>query len=214
MAPPRKGKKVISVDFTGVTTEGGGRLLPEGQYQLELKEIEQKEGESSGEPYLEFTFEVVNNDDDSLNGTKAWDNLSLQPKALWKLRQFMEAGGHPTEDGPMDVDPDALIGTVVTVDIIHEDYKNKTKHRIGGYVLDNTADTAPSASAPTRKKAAPGDGDDEFKKGQKVSFMDGKKKIPGTVKAIEDGTVTVTVKGVSKEVDGEYEVPAGELTAA
>lgn len=214
MAPPRRGKKVIKVDFTGVSTEGGGRLLPEDQYQLELMEIEEKEGQDSGQPFLEFTFEVV--DEGEYKGTKAWDNLSLVPKALWKLRQFMEAGGHATEDGPMDIDPDVLVGTVVTADIIHEDYKGKTKHRVGGYVLDNTggdtADNSEAKAAGAKRKPAAAD-ESSWKKGDKVTFKDGKKTIPGVVKAEKDGTVEVVVKGHGKD-DGEYEVPADELTSA
>src|ERR1700752_3499984 len=116
-----KGKKTISVDFTGVSVDGGN-LLEEGDYPFEVDEIEEKEGEDSGQPYLAFKFKVADGDD---KGVVAYDNMSLQPQSLWKLRGFMEAAGLETVDGPMDLDIDEMIGLVVTGHVIHEEYRGK-----------------------------------------------------------------------------------------
>lgn len=199
-----KKKSVISVDFTGVSAEGGGRLLPEGPVKLELVDIEEKEGESSGQPYLSFTFEVPEGEE--FAGTKAWDNMSLQPQSLWKLRGFLEAAGVATEDGPMDIDQDELIGLVVTGNIIHEDYKGKSKHRIDGYVDDEPAPA--SATSKKKKSAAKAEAADEsdFKVDQEVTFKDGKKTLTGTITEIDGDEITVT------SGDDEYALAAEDLT--
>lgn len=218
----RKTKKGgISVDFTGIEAGGGGggRLLPEGPIKLELTEIEEKEGEESGKPYLQLAFEVP--DGEEFAGTKAWDNMSLQPQALWKLRGFLEAAGVETVDGPMDIDTDELIGVVVTANIIHEDYKGKMKHRIDGYLDDSEGteegeeeqEEKPARSAGARRKPAKqeepeDDGEEGWAVKDKVKFKDGKKTLTGTITAIDDDTITVKVG------TDEYEVGPDDLTAA
>ena len=213
MATVKKGKKLIKVDFTGV--EAGGRLLPEGQYLFELEDIEQKEGEESGKPYLQFELAVADGD---FKGTKAWDNMSLQPQSLWKLRGFLEAAGFPTEDGAMQLDPDEMIGLMVNGDVFHEEYKGKTKHRIGSYsgVEDSTAAAAEEEEAPApatskkKKPAPPPDEDDAptWAKKQKVAFMDGKKRLVGTITGIDGDAITVKVG------EDEYEMGADDLESA
>lgn len=211
----KRSNKMIKVDFTGVSTEGGGRLLPEEQFKFEVKEVEQETGESSGEPYLKITLEVV---DGEMEGTKAWDNMSLQPQALWKLRGFMEAVGLETVEGEMDIDPDEFVGLVVLGNVIHETYKNKPKHRIDSYEsVDGDATAAADdkpASGSRKKKADDAEAETEWKKGQKVTFMDGKKKLKGTIAKIDDDKVDILVKGVSKDADGEYEMTTADIEAA
>lgn len=128
----RKGN-VIQVDFTGVES-GGGRILPEGPILLELQDISQEKGQDSGEPYLAFTFAVA---EGKYEGAKVWDNFSLQNKALWKLRGFLEATRVEINGGLQDIDLDELIGTVVTAEIAHETYQGKKKNRVTGYVNDD-----------------------------------------------------------------------------
>jgi len=215
MKRTNKGKKVVSIDFTGVSAEGGGRLLPEGTYQFEVKDVEQKDSEASGEPYFAFTFEVAEGD---FAGTKAWDNMSHQPQALWKLRSFMEAAGIETTDGPMEVDPDDFVGLVVTASVIHEEYRGRPKHRIDTYMKDaeessEEAETTSNSKKKTAKKGADDD-ETEWKIKQKVSFMDGKKKITGVISKVDGDKIDVVVKGVSKEADGEYELAPTDLEAA
>ena len=204
----KKGKRLIKVDFTGVSAEGGGRLLPEDVYSFEVMDITEEEGADSGQPYLQFEMQVVDGD---FKGTKAWDNFSLQPQALWKLRGFLEAAGQETVEGPMSLDPDDMIGLIVTGEVFHEEYKGKTKHRIGSYIADSTAadpepETKPASKL--KKKAAPAEDDDpEFKVKQKVAFKDGKKRYEGLITGIDGDAITVKVGA------DEYEMGAGDLEA-
>lgn len=212
MATSRKSnKKLIKVDFTGVTADGGGKLIDEGPQLFELVGVEEKEGSESGKDYLEFKLQASEGDAD---GTVVYDNMSLQPQALWKLRGFMEAAGIPTEDGPMQLDIEGdFIGVMVMGDVIHEEYKNKPKNRIQGYSPAEEPEPATPAAGSkkkvTRKAAEPETPD--WQEGQKVSFKDGKKTINGTLTGFDAKSKLWTVD-VPK--DGEYEMGEEDLIAA
>lgn len=211
----RRSKNTVKVDFTGVSA-GGGRVLPEDRYTFEVLDVSLETSDNSGSDYLAFELEVVEGE---FQGTKAWDNMSLQPQALWKLRGFMEAAGLETEDGPMDIDPTDFVGVAVDADVIHEEYKGKTKHRVDTYYpVDGEGETESEEETEAeeeparkrRKKAEPepeGDEDEEWTVKQKVSFMDGKKKLNGTITEVGDGMATVKVGR------DEYEVDFEDLTA-
>lgn len=217
----KKGSNVISVDFTGVEAGSSGKLLPEGPTKFEIEEVTPEEGESSGKPYLKIALAVVDGEDNA--GVKAWDNMSLQPQALWKLRGFLDAVGIETVDGEMDIDPDELQGLIVVGDVVHEEYQGKTKHRISGYSAVEDEETekpkskkkkeekeeATSSKKKVVKKAAEEEEEEtEWKVKQKVTFKDGKKQMEGVITAIEDDEVTVRV---GKD---EYQMGLDDIEAA
>jgi hypothetical protein len=102
----RKNKgNVISVDFTGV--KSGGATIPDGRYTAKVTAVEQKEGKESGEPYIELTWEITSK---KCNGREVkFDNYSLQPQALWRLKGMLEAMEIEVPDGEQDVDFGELI---------------------------------------------------------------------------------------------------------
>lgn len=212
MATKRKAGKGITVDFTGVEAGGGGRLLPEDTYLFEIKEVEYiEESASSGQPYLKFILAVA---DGEFSGTRAWDNFSLQPQSLWKLRGLMETLGMDIVEGGMDIDPKEFEGILVKADVIHEEYQGKQKHRVNAYMpaeSESIADTKASASTSSVKRkpaAAAEPAAATWSKKQKVSFMDGKKKVSGTIFDVKGDSITVQVGS------DEYEVSADDLEAA
>jgi hypothetical protein len=192
-------KKGLSIDFTGVESGGGGRLLPEGEtFVFEVAEVEQKTSDNSGADYLSFTLKVAEGD---YQGAKVWDNMSLQPQALWKLRGFLEAAGFVI-DGVVDLDLNELKGLQVSGTVVHEEYQGKKKNRIDAYLLAEDA-TAEATEEAAEEEAAPA-----FKKGDAVQFRDGKKLVKGKVTGTaEDGSIVVKVG------TDEYEISADELTA-
>src|ERR1700761_3709579 len=115
----RKAKgNVVSVDFTGV--KAGGATVPDGRYKAKITAVEQKEGKESGEPYIQATWEITSN---KCNGREVlYDNYSLQPSALWKLKGMLEAMGVEVPDGEQDVDFDELISdeTECIIEIVGE----------------------------------------------------------------------------------------------
>lgn len=80
------------------TVEAGGQfeLLPPGTYALEVDNIELKTSQQQ-KPYLNMTYKVVGDEDYA--GRKLFDIISLDPKALFKLKQFSLATGiHISEE--------------------------------------------------------------------------------------------------------------------
>jgi len=67
--------------------------LPDGRYSVIVSEVEERISDTSQQPYLAWTFEVVAGE---YKGRKLWNNTSLQPHALWKLKETFEALGMDT----------------------------------------------------------------------------------------------------------------------
>ena len=190
MATQSRKRSDITVDFTGVEGGGGGRILPEGEHTLEVAEIKEKMSRDDN-PYLAWKWKVPSGD---YKGTMVYDNTSLQPQALWRLKGLLEALGVDVDNGKQGINFGELTGKTCKVEIAREEYQGKTKHRISAFILPEV-------------KSSP----ELVKKGDKVTFDTG-----------EDGVVSAVVisctKGkavISVTVDGseeEWEVDASELT--
>ncbi len=77
----------VRVDFSGVE-EGRARVKP-GDYTLRVKKVELKKGDS-GKDYINLTCVIVGGKSD---GTTLYHTCSLQPQALWNLRNTLVAMG-------------------------------------------------------------------------------------------------------------------------
>lgn len=117
-------KKGISVDFEGVSAGSG---VPDGTYTVSVEEVSVETSENSGEDYLSWKFKVVGG---KMSGRSLYDNTSLQPQALWRLRRVLESLGIEVPDGAMDIDPDELIGLECDVEVANEDYQGKQRSRV------------------------------------------------------------------------------------
>ena len=99
----------INVNFEGV--EAGGKAVPDGVYECEVMEITEEESQD-GNPYLKWKFRVSSG---KYRGGIVYDNTSLQPQALWRLRGLLETLGHEVEDGDMEIDVSDFIGETLTL---------------------------------------------------------------------------------------------------
>lgn len=223
--PPKK--TALSVDFSDTETQA---LLPEGEYVLEVDEVEQKTSDNSGSDYLGFTFKVAEGD---FKGKKVYHNCSLQPQALFNLRGVLEALGYEVPTGVMELDPTDLIGERCGASIAHEKYEGKTKLRpveffpedqVGenrspdpveakstkkaGKAAEEPAEPAkPSAKKVVKKK----DSEPEFEEGDEVTFTDDEgEEQSGTITSVDGDAYTVTV-GKGKKAT-EWELEASDLT--
>jgi hypothetical protein len=118
-----KKKNTVSVDFSN--TQGNNKM-PEGDYQVRVKEVELGESQA-GQPKLDFKLEVT---EGKHEGKILYQTCSLQPQALFNLRNLLEAAEYPIESGAFDLDIDELIGLELGVTVEHEEYQGKTKNRI------------------------------------------------------------------------------------
>ena len=98
----------VKLDFSNVG-EGGFSPMPAGTYPATIFNIEQKLGRESRQPYLEFTFKVKD------SNRQQWSNYSLQPQAIWKLKQLLMTLGVPESElaGEMDWEPSTVYGKEV-----------------------------------------------------------------------------------------------------
>jgi len=128
----RKRGNVVSVDFTGV--EAGGRPCPDGTFKCEVQSISQEES-STGNPMLVAKFKVLQGKG---KGAIIYDNLSLQPQALFRLKALCEALGIEA-DAATDLDLDEFVGQEVVIDVENETYEDKKRPRAAGYSSPDSA---------------------------------------------------------------------------
>jgi hypothetical protein len=102
----------IRVNFEGVSTDN--TFAPwdiNTPIEFTIFNITVREGKDSGKPYLEFEFKH------SDSNRKAWRNYSLQPNALWALKQLLVDLGTDPEDleGEFDFEPNDVLGSRVNL---------------------------------------------------------------------------------------------------
>ena len=114
--------KNIALDFTNVESR---ELLPEGEYAVEVKEIEQREGNKG--PYLNWELQVCAG---QFKGRKIWNVTSLAVQSLWVLRATLEALGVQVPGGKFILQPDAYKGLKMGVRLVHRVHDSKTRAKV------------------------------------------------------------------------------------
>lgn len=191
MAGPKK-RSDITVDFNGVES-GGGRAIPDGEYLVEVVSVEEKESQE-GNAYLAWKWKVV---DGPYKGATVYDNTSLKPTALWRLKTLLECLGLEV-DGKMGINFGELKGKSLLVEIANETYQGKQKPRISNFLRGIST-------------AAPAGDTGGLKKGVVVAFDYEGSKMTGEITSIDGSKVIVLV-----EVDGEkeeWELDRADVTA-
>lgn len=139
MVKKTSGKKKggISVDMSGVES-GGGRPCRDGRWKAYPTSCELTES-STGNDMLKFRWKVTSGPD---KGATIWDNVSLTPQALWRLKTLMEVMEMDVPDGSMEVDPDDFVGEdhEIVIEIINEKYQGKDQARIMGFGGEESED--------------------------------------------------------------------------
>src|SRR5215813_11592392 len=125
----RRSKGGTTVNFSGV--ESGGRKCPDGDYVAEVTAAEVEES-SAGNPMISAKWKITKG---KFAGVTLFDNLSLVPNALWKLKTCLEAlGVDPQEDDVEASDyAEEMIGKEATVIVVNETYEGEQRPKITGY---------------------------------------------------------------------------------
>lgn len=226
----KRSSKGVKVDFAGVES-GGGRKVPDGNYTAEVVKIEEKESEK-GSPYLKWQWKITSKE---CRGASLWDNTSLQPQALWRLRGLLECLGEEIPEGSMDIDLEEYVGKEARLEVTNEKYNGKDQPRVTGF------DSMEGGASSSKEKDEPEDDDSDekdeekdedddqeepvkkgatkkktvekstgkFKVGAKVKFKDEDDKVvKGVITAIDDETVSI------EDASGEeWEVEVSEISA-
>lgn len=173
-------KADLNIDFSGV--ESGGRSVPEGTYLVEVVSVEEKES-SEGNAYLAWKWKVAEGE---YKGTTLYDNTSLKPTALWRLKGLLVAMGYQVE-GKFGLNLAEYKGKRVTVNTTIETYQGKEKSRIAEFIRGASTGGGTS-SKPSLK-------------GKTVTFEYEGESMSGKVIEAEGSKLKVKV-----EIDGESEV--------
>lgn len=128
-------KSSVNVDLSGVETNR--KAIPEGEYTVVVNSAEMTESRS-GSPMIKFEFEVTEGKN---KGAKLYENCSLQPNALFKLKSLLMGLGFSIPKKAFDLDLNELIGLSCDVEVGHEKYEGKTQARILTYIDPEDTDS-------------------------------------------------------------------------
>lgn len=117
----------VNVDLSGV--EASRKAIPEGTYEVVVNEAIQKDSRD-GNPMIAFEFEVA---EGAHKGAKLYENCSLQPQALFKLKSVLLALGMDIPNKAFDLNLRDLVGLTCEVEVGHEVYEGKKRARILQY---------------------------------------------------------------------------------
>ena len=208
----------VKVNMEGVESF---RRCPEGEWLAKLKKIELGESQGSGDECLKAQFEVI---DGRAKGDTVFETFSLNEKALWKLKSFLEAIGMKST-GKLNLDLDKLEGKVCIIDVIHDEYQGKKRAKIASYINpedvepeddeeiveeDDEEEEIPKAKKSTKKKSKkkpePEEEDDEDDEDDWEEVEDDEEEPPKkeTKKATKKSTKSKkTTKKATKEPELE-----------
>lgn len=108
--PQQRGSEKMPFINQAVAEARESRLLPEGEYNLRIAEVEEGEGKTSGKPLLRVLIEIVGEGDDV---EPIFHNVSLatpedEPKSakfkLRMIRRLLAVFNLPFEDNGFDTD--------------------------------------------------------------------------------------------------------------
>lgn len=117
----------MNLDFSSVPSR---EPLEEGKYILTIAEAEEKIS-STGNPMISITYDVNSTFDgvEVPGQRKLWDNYSLVEKALFKIKELLEALGYDTSE-LVTMDVTDMVGGQVVAQVIQETYNGEIRNRI------------------------------------------------------------------------------------
>lgn len=129
MARKKSSKGNVKVDLSGV--ESSRKAIPEGSYTVSVNDAKIETSSKSSADYIAFEFEVIEGDH---KGAKLFHNCSLQPQALFNLKNVLEALGFTIPKKAFDLELSELLGLECEVEVGHETYDGKKKARIVEFI--------------------------------------------------------------------------------
>jgi hypothetical protein len=130
----------------------GFEPIPADVYPVVVSTLKQSEEDGpSGYPYIILELTVAEGD---FENRKLWTNLSMSPKAAFKVKEFCLAVGVSEEDlaGEFEFDPDEYEGAQLDVAVKQESYEGQMKNRVTNFIPAE-GDAAPKKAAPKGKKS-------------------------------------------------------------
>lgn len=199
MVNPRK-RTDVTVDFGGIES-GGGRKIPDGEYLMEVISIEEKVSQDDN-IYLAWKWKVC---DGEYKGATIYDNTSLKPTALWRLKTLLECLGVDVPNGKLGLNLKEYQAKSLLAEVTNETYQGKERPRISSFLRGiPTAKSAAAAKAPVAE--------DPFVKGAEVKFEYEGANVIAPIVQVEGSKliVSVTIDGAEEE----WELDKSEVVLA
>ena len=156
-----RGGSSVNLDLSGV--EVNRKAIPEGTYAVVVNKAELTKSRE-GNNMIKLEFEVT---EGPHKGAKLFENCSLQPQALFKLKGVMLALGMDIPDGSFDLDINDLVGLNCEVEVGHETYEGKKRARILEYINPEEAEEDEEDSYDSEEEDEEDEVDLEEKLGEK-----------------------------------------------
>lgn len=131
---PLRRNRTIEIDMTGVGV--GGRLCPEGIHKVQVEDVTPEVSTSSEKPYLAWKFRTAD------GSYRLYHNTSLQPQALFNLKQVLIALGVEVPNSVMKLHLDKVVGRKCYVEVEHEVYEGKKRARIIDFLAKDVVEEA------------------------------------------------------------------------
>jgi hypothetical protein len=155
----------VKVDWRGADLSGGGGfLIADGLYEMELVEAEATTSKT-GNPQIVWDFKGL---DGEAKGKKFRYWTSLQKQALFKLKALLEAFGHDIDGTAIgELDLDELIGGIVLGDVRQDTYDGKVRSKLSDVLPSGQAErtqdepVAKNGKGPSKMSAEEVNGLDE-----------------------------------------------------
>ncbi len=120
-----KNRSLIEVDMRGVSSRG---ICPEGIHKVKVNKITREISEKSTKPYLAWELGTS-------AGYTLYHNTSLQPQALFGLKNVLLALGYEVPDAVLRLDLRDLKGREAYVEVMHEMYEGKKRAKIVQFLM-------------------------------------------------------------------------------
>jgi hypothetical protein len=130
-----------TVNMSGVKEGGSYVLAPEGIYEVEIVEVNDKES-TNGDPMVSIKLVITSGE---YQDSWVWDNIlipslgSQAAKILGRTKHFLHCIGEPYEDEETEWDSSRWLWKKCKIRIIHEasnEFHKRPKGVVAEYILD------------------------------------------------------------------------------
>jgi hypothetical protein len=118
----------ITIDFTKDESEGGRRRFPEGDYHVKYTGFKTGRSKEKDTPYVRVMFKIL---DGKYKGETVSDFLYLSPKALWRIRTFLEAIGVAVPKKKVNINFKKYVGKELGITLVDDEYEGRVRSRVG-----------------------------------------------------------------------------------
>ena len=131
----KKDNDTIRADFghKDAKSGGGGRnpRLPEGDYKAKIISAEKKESKNSGNTYIKYGFQIL---EGKHKGKKLSGNATITPKALFWLRNMLEALGVEVPERAVNLKYKKYVGSKIGITLEDDEYEGKIKSEVSDFL--------------------------------------------------------------------------------